>query len=167
MSTSKRLPFFLTHHIIIHKKTQRILWLEVNCCRHIASEEPYSHQLYKLNIWHCAIIKQMKNSTHTVFIYIYTIKQQTKNCTHTHFQTLLWWPAVRASLSPNVNIPPPRYCRQMNITMQLPPLFTRAGYTQRQSCESEWCSLSHRVFLNVHISVTDIRINCQFVLLLF
>ena len=80
-----------------------------------------------------------------------------KNCTHTHFQTLLWWPAVRASLNPNVNIPPPRYCRQMNITMQLPPLLSTAGYTQRQSCESEWCSLSHRVFLNVHISVTDIR----------
>ena len=130
MSTSKRPPF-LNHHIIIHKKTQRILRLEVYCCRHIASEEPCSHQLYKLNIWHCAIIKQMKNSTHTVYIYIYiyiyTIKQQTKNCTHTHFQTLLWWPAVRASLSPNVNIPPPRYCRQMNITMQLPPLLISAG----------------------------------------
>ena len=80
-----------------------------------------------------------------------------KNCTHTLFQTLLRWPAVRASLSPNVNIPPPRYCRQVNTTMQLSPLLNRAGYTQRQCCESEWCSLSHRVFLNVHISVTDIR----------
>ena len=80
-----------------------------------------------------------------------------KNCSHIHFQTLLWWPAVRAGLSPNVNIPPPRYCRQMNIPMQLPSLLTRAGYTQQQSCESEWCSLSHRVFLDVHISLTDIR----------